>query len=358
MLQPAGPVGIAFHWCSHATVVSFWQSWHSWRSTQTLHLGEQRQHARGHWPAQWVFRVRPRALQPDEMEPGIARGGWQHEAASRVERHFRQEVLFERMGSRDQAILRSQGGSGAGLALTVSPTTLMTKIPPHLFRTILLRRLCLPLPFSRNMCRCGRPIDSFGHRASCTRTGALGWRGFALESVAARVCREAGARGPGSRFVSPSSRRQLQIGSGRPFSVGPSWPWTRLWCVLYIAMVRRTQQQPTRTEWCSNEPGGARNVGTQSWWAEEVGRASLFWPSKLEGGGHLSCRRLSPSSPSPRLEQPFLLLGGCGGGFPRLCNCKGGCHVSFGLEVRARCRRAHLPGLGGRGGPPAHGAGP
>ena len=129
------------------------------------------------------------------MEPGIARGGWQHEAVSIVDRHFRQEVLFERMGSRDRAILRSQGGSGAGLALTVSPTTLMTKIPPHLFRTILLRRLRLPLPFSRCMCRCGRPIDSFGHhRASCTRTGALGRRGFALENAAARVCREAGAR--------------------------------------------------------------------------------------------------------------------------------------------------------------------
>ena len=41
-------------------------------------------------------------LEPNEMEPGIARGGWQHEAASRVERHFRQEVLFERMGSRDR----------------------------------------------------------------------------------------------------------------------------------------------------------------------------------------------------------------------------------------------------------------
>ena len=112
-----------------------------------------------------------------------------------MERHFRQEVLFERMGSRDRAILRSQGGSGAGLALTVSPTTLMTKIPPHLFRTILLRRLRLPLPFSRYMCRCGRSIDSFGHHcASCTRTGALGRRGFALENAAVRVCREAGVR--------------------------------------------------------------------------------------------------------------------------------------------------------------------
>ena len=241
VFQPIGPVGqIAFQWCLRATAVSLWQPWHSWRPTQTPHFGEQWQLARGHQSAQWVLTHHlgklfakgcdPRALEPDETEPGIARGGWQHEAASRVELQFRQEVLFERMGSTDRATLRSQGGSGAGLALTVSPTTLMTKIPPHLFRTILFRRLRLPLPFSRYMCRCGRPIDSFRHhRASCTRTGALGRRGFALESAAVRVCREAGARvttncsGPGSGFASPSCRRQSQIGSGRGWVAHFRW---------------------------------------------------------------------------------------------------------------------------------------
>ena len=44
-------------------------------------------------------------------------------------------------------------------------------------------------------CRCGRPLDQFGHhRAACARAGILGKRGFALESVLARVCREAGGR--------------------------------------------------------------------------------------------------------------------------------------------------------------------
>ena len=74
------------------------------------------------------------------------------------------------------------------LALTTCPTSALTKIPPHLFRMVLLRRLRLPLPLSPHTCGCGLPIDSFGHhRASCTRTGALGRRGFALESAAARV---------------------------------------------------------------------------------------------------------------------------------------------------------------------------
>ena len=45
--------------------------------------------------------VRPRALEPDEMEPGIVRRVATRSSV-RVERHFRQVVLFERMGSRDK----------------------------------------------------------------------------------------------------------------------------------------------------------------------------------------------------------------------------------------------------------------
>ena len=44
-------------------------------------------------------------------------------------------------------------------------------------------------------CRCGRSLDVFGHhRAACSRAGVLGRRGFSVESVAARICREGGAR--------------------------------------------------------------------------------------------------------------------------------------------------------------------
>ena len=120
-----------------------------------------------------------------------------------MERQHREEVLFER--------LRSQSGPGGSLALTTCPTT---KIPPHLFRVVLLRHLRLPLPLSPHTCGCGLPIDSFGHhRASCTRTGALGRRGFALESAAARVCREAGGRVTTNvmvRDLDPGAQRHRQ----------------------------------------------------------------------------------------------------------------------------------------------------
>ena len=42
-------------------------------------------------------------LEPDEFEPGLERGGWQHEASSRVEQQHREEVLFERLAPRDRA---------------------------------------------------------------------------------------------------------------------------------------------------------------------------------------------------------------------------------------------------------------
>ena len=45
------------------------------------------------------------------------------------------------------------------------------------------------------LCQCGQPLDSCGlHRAACAQAGVLGRRGWALDSVVARVCREAGGR--------------------------------------------------------------------------------------------------------------------------------------------------------------------
>ena len=83
----------------------------------------------------------------------------------------------------------------AGLPLTCSPTLLHSRFDAQVFRVLLLRRLWLPLPPTSRTCRCGRPLDVLGHhRASCATVGVLGRRGFALESAAARVCREAGDR--------------------------------------------------------------------------------------------------------------------------------------------------------------------
>ena len=120
--------------------------------------------------------ARPPTMEPEEMEPGGGRG-WQHAAASKVEHQHREE-LFVHMRPRHRAQVRSQAGPGAGMALSSAPVNFLTRIPPHLFRVVLLRRLRLPLPLSLHTCRCGRQIDKFGHhRASCARAGVLGRRG-------------------------------------------------------------------------------------------------------------------------------------------------------------------------------------
>ena len=68
--------------------------------------------------------------------------------------------------------MRSQGGCGAGVALSTNPTCVLTR-EPLFFRILLLRRLRLPLSLTQRDCRCG--------------AGVLGRRGFAVESAVARV---------------------------------------------------------------------------------------------------------------------------------------------------------------------------
>ena len=85
------------------------------------------------------------------------------------------ETVFTTMTESERAMVRSQGGPGAGAPFTVCPTGVKTRIDPHLFRTLLLRRLRLPLSMSKRICRCGHPLDSRGHhRAACARAGVLG----------------------------------------------------------------------------------------------------------------------------------------------------------------------------------------
>ena len=109
-------------------------------------------------------------------------------------------------------MLRSQGGAGA--AFSTSPNCALTRIEPTFFRTLLLRGLRLPLSLTQRDC-CGRPLDSCGHhRAACARSGVLGRRGFAVESAAARVCREGGARVTRDMAVvrpNPLDMRRLEV---------------------------------------------------------------------------------------------------------------------------------------------------
>ena len=154
---------------------------------------------------------RPENREPEDHEPGSTRDGWQHGASSGVEQHFRATRLFPHMNPAERALVRSQSGPGAGVPFLTSPTSPLTRIESPLFRVLLQRRLRLPLPLSKRMCGCGHSIDSFGHhRAACSRTGVLGRRGFAVESAAARVCREAGGRVATNMFV-----RNMDLGVPR-----------------------------------------------------------------------------------------------------------------------------------------------
>ena len=82
----------------------------------------------------------------------------------------------------------------ASVPFTCCPVARHTTCDPQVLRLLLLRRLWLPLPSSSRVCRCGRPLDSSGHHRAAFVAGVLGSRGFAVESAAARVCREAGGR--------------------------------------------------------------------------------------------------------------------------------------------------------------------
>ena len=94
-----------------------------------------------------------------------------------------------------QALLQSQAGPFANRAFTTIPYTTEFEYPSHLFRILLLRRVCLHLPLSARFCRCRRPLDPLGdHRAACAQSGVLRARRGPLERASARICREGGAR--------------------------------------------------------------------------------------------------------------------------------------------------------------------
>ena len=135
--------------------------------------------------------------------------GWQCEAAARVEENHREFQVFPALSSAERALLRAQGGAGGGVAFSAIPSCPLMRIDTPLFRVLLLRRLHLPLSPSSRFCRCGRPLDLCGHhRAACAQAGVLGRRGNAVESAAARICREAGARVTTNIFV-----RDLDLGA-------------------------------------------------------------------------------------------------------------------------------------------------
>ena len=109
-------------------------------------------------------------------ELGVIRHGWQFGAAQKVDDCFLSGLLWPGLSLPSRALLRLQGGSLAGLPFTCFPTAAHSQF--------VMKVVLMNLYFT------------------CAVSGVLGRRGFAVESAAARVCREAGAR------VSPNVRVQ------------------------------------------------------------------------------------------------------------------------------------------------------
>ena len=202
-------------------------------------------------------------LPPDEYEPGGVRQGWQHEAASRTEEVFRDDI-FDNLSDRDRALISSQAGPGAGVALRAAHE------PPHHDRASFVP------------CRCGRAIDIFGHHhATCSRAGVLGRRGFALESAVARICREAGGQVAVNTFL-----RDVDLPVLAKQTIGCQLAIdTTLVCAMHCDGSPH-QGAAERDGVVSQQPAGGKNVGTQSWWDLAAERVWWFWRWKLEAGGH------------------------------------------------------------------------
>ena len=100
-----------------------------------------------------------------------------------VDSAFRQHTIFPALADDQAALLRSQAGPMASAVFIAIPSMKETRNDPQPFRLLF---------FPAGV---GVPLDVLGHhRAAYANAGVLGRRGWVLENVAARVCREAGGR--------------------------------------------------------------------------------------------------------------------------------------------------------------------
>ena len=101
-----------------------------------------------------------------------------------------------------RAHLRSHSGRNAGAALACCPTCPEFTTPPHLFRTLICERLCLPLQMTEGLCQgCHAQLDVLGrHQASCARSGRVKKRATPTE-------RRGWCDGPTERVLEGHERR-------------------------------------------------------------------------------------------------------------------------------------------------------
>ena len=231
--------------------------------------------------------TRPPPPSPEDFEQGF-RTVWQHEASSRVERSHRDTQLFPRMGEAS----RSQAGPGAGLAFSTCPTCRVTALESNVFRMILLHRLQMPLPLTVRTCRCGRPLDAYGHhRAACARVGAMQLRTWQRASVAKQEV----ASQPTHSCATWTSNCHKEVVAGDwklsltgcLCSEAPSWRWTQHSSAHSIAMAPPKDEPLTKTGSFLPLPEEPRRPVTLSWWALVPGRGLWCWASKLAGDGRM-----------------------------------------------------------------------
>ena len=85
-------------------------------------------------------------------EPGEWPHGWQYLDSSRIESFHRDNEIMPHMQPASQALFRSQSGPAAASHLHAVPTSPELTIAPECMRTLLLRRLRLPLPLAARTC--------------------------------------------------------------------------------------------------------------------------------------------------------------------------------------------------------------
>ena len=211
---------------------------------------------------------------PNEGFPDFQDVGPRHHAQRETtkEVHFFMNTAVWPLLSLDAPLIRSQGFPLAGLPLSCCSALLLTRLDPQVFRVLLLRRLSLPLPPTQRTCRCGRFLDSLGHhRAACATVAVLGRRGFALESAAARVCREAGARVTVNALL-----RDLENSGSRRCRQRPTRSGRRL-----SPLVARTTTGHWHDDGVSSRAGWGAPPPVRrlcpSWQVSMVGHVLSFW---------------------------------------------------------------------------------
>ena len=212
----------------------------------------------------------------EDRQIGMPLFGWQQAATDAVHTHVVETTVRPRLNSTEQAMLRSQGSPLSGVPFQCFLSNAVSRFDSSQFRILLLRRLWLPLPLSSRSCRCGRPLDVLGHhRAACAEAGVLGRRGYALESAAARICREAGA-GVGTNIIfrdmdllpqdHQDGRRLEVVADGLPLFHGAQLAFD----TTLVSPVSRDGLP---------HPRSARRLG-QLWHPREEGRRGLIQSSR------------------------------------------------------------------------------